>query len=200
MTVLAWPALSAQPAQVQWGLSAITQVHVSPLSGAVQTQELPGAFWTTRILLRLQAADARLMQAWLARLGGRAGRAALWNMTAPTPSGVGGGAPVVNGAGQTGSALAVSGAPSSIAGWLRAGDFIGVDGFLHMVTADADTDGAGAVSLSISPPLRRSPANGAALTLNKPTATFMLLDDRQSWQRNPGTPVYELTLDFREVW
>lgn len=200
MSALAWPALSVQPNSVQWGLSAITQVHVSPLSGAVQTQELPGAYWVTRIALRLQADDARLMQAWLARLRGRAGRAALWNMAAPYPVGIGGGSPVVNGAGQTGTTLAVAGAPVSLSGWLKAGDFIGVNGCVHMITADATTDAGGAASLTIEPPLRSSPASGAAITLAKPTASFMLLDDKQGWTRGLGVPLYEFTLDFREVW
>jgi hypothetical protein len=30
---------------VEWTLVAVTQIHESPLTGAVQTQELPGAYW-----------------------------------------------------------------------------------------------------------------------------------------------------------
>ena len=36
----------------------------------------------------------------------------------------------------------------SLSGWLKAGDFIGVNGCVHMITADAATDAGGAAVIA----------------------------------------------------
>ncbi len=81
--------------------------------------------------------------------------------------GVGGGTPLVNGADQTGSALAVDGV-STITNWLRAGDMIQVAGMpvVFDVTADVSSV-AGLAVIPISPPIfqGRSPADNAAVEI-----------------------------------
>jgi hypothetical protein len=63
MTTLSWPAFSIDPTRTEWWLETLTQEHRSPLTGAVQTQELLGARWSTRVEYHnLGEADARL--AW----------------------------------------------------------------------------------------------------------------------------------------
>ena len=61
------------------------------------------------------------------------------------PQGVATGTPLVNGAGQSGRALATKGWSASVTGILKAGDFIGLTGQtkVYMVTADASSDAGG---------------------------------------------------------
>jgi hypothetical protein len=183
MPTVNFPTLTqAAPTNLEFGLVSNTQTFVSPLSGQVQTLELPGARWRASFSFEnLSDADAATLQAFLVSLRGQSGRFYLWNFARSTPRGVATGTPVVSGAGQTGSTLTTSGWTASVTGILKAGDFIGVNGELKMVTADVNSTAGGLATLSIEPPLRASPANGAAITTTKPTTTFMLSDQSAKW-------------------
>jgi hypothetical protein len=80
------------------------------------------------------------------------------------------GAPVANGAGQTGNSLVVNGLAAGIS--LPAGIFFSVSAagrnYLYQLAAAATADGAGNATLSLSPWLRASPAGGAALNFATP--------------------------------
>ena len=82
-------------------------------------------------------------------------------------NGVGTGTPLVDGASQTGSSLLTDGWGNTVTNSVRAGDAIKIagDNAVYIVTADANSDGAGHVTIPISPPLRTSPADNAALTI-----------------------------------
>ena len=73
MTTLSWPAFSIDPTRTEWWFETLTQEHRSPLTGAVQTQELLGARWSTRVEYHnLGEADARLAWAFIGSMRGRA--------------------------------------------------------------------------------------------------------------------------------
>lgn len=200
MTVLAFPTLSIRPVRVDWSLVSITQVHESPLTGAVQTQELAGAYWQCVLdFSHARGADARLLWALLGKMRGRAGRLAVPTYGRERPAGVGGGAPLVAGAGQVGNALAIDGAPASTTGWLLAGDLVGVGGYVYMLTADADTDSLGAASLALVPALRSAPADNAAITTVRPTTTMMFVADEQGSTISAG-PIQPFVLTLREAF
>ena len=56
-----------------------------------------------------------------------------------------------------------------------------------MATADHNSDGGGNVTLSISPPLRESPADDAALVILNATCIMRLIDDNQAvWRESLG--------------
>lgn len=84
-------------------------------------------------------------------------------------SGLGGGTPLVSGAGQTGSNLVVDAGPNSVTGWLKAGDMIQVAGaaVVFDVTASVDTNGSGVATIPIHPPIfvGQSPADNAAVEI-----------------------------------
>lgn len=177
MTTIAFPTLSRGiPRQLEWSLVANTMSFESPLSGSVQTVEMPGARWRVSFTLEnLTEADTALLQAFMARLRGRAGRFTLHNVARPAPRGTASGTPLVNGAGQTGATLNLDGlAPGAT---LLAGDFFGVNGELKMVVADATANGSGEMAVTFEPPLRATPADNAPVTLTQPTAIFMLDED-----------------------
>lgn len=181
MTILAFPTLTkAIPAMLEWSLVSNTQSFDSPLSGAVQTVEMPGARWKAAFSLEnLGAADAALVQAFMAKLRGRAGRFYLHNFARPTPRGTIAGTPLVKGASQTGASLLIDGC--TVGTTLLAGDYFGVNSELKLVVADATANGSGEMTLTFEPPLRSSPADNAAITTASPKAVFMLTGDETKW-------------------
>lgn len=207
MTTLSFPSLSRPtPASVDWALVGNTQAFASPLSGAVQTLELPSPRWRFAMEFRnLLEPDAALLQAFLVQLRGRSGRFYMHNMARSAPRGVATGTPLVNGAAQTGNTLATDGWPPSTTGILKAGDFFGVNGELKMLVADASSNVSGQATLTFEPPLRASPADNAAITTSQPTATFMLDEDAMRWVTHPPVSgglgvVSDFTLVATEVW
>lgn len=200
MTILTWPVLTrAAPRLVRWGLTSNTMSFSSPLSGAMQTLEMPGARWRCSFVMEnLSDADAALLQALLVQLRGQANRLLLHNFARPTPRGTATGTPLVNGASQTGVSLITDGWTAGITA-LRTGDFFGVNGELKMVTADAVADGSGNATISFEPPLRSSPADNAAITTNKPLAIFMLSSPDSGWDTQPYR-ISNVPLDLIENW
>lgn len=202
MAILSWPTLStlARVQQFEFGLRSNTQTHTSPLSNAVQTLELPAPRWIVSFSLEnIQEDDAAVMQAWFAQMRGQSGRFYLHNMARQRPRGVATGTPLVNGASQTGVTLATDGWTPSQTGILKAGDFFGVNGELKMCVADCDSNGSGQATITFEPPLRASPADNAAITTTRPTATFKLDDDTSKWRtRAPLLTTFNITAT--EAW
>lgn len=95
------------------------------------------------------------------------------------------GLPVVDGAGQTGSALAVRG---MVPGYQPLSGFwltiIDADGsaYLHAVAADAQADVAGKAVLQIEPPLRAPFPDGAQIEMAAPFVTGFVQGDRWSFE------------------
>ncbi len=177
MSILTFPDIL--PRAAEWSLRSNTQSFRSPLSGTVQTLELPGAIWqATLSFARLPQDRARELAAFLVRLRGEAGRFYLYDHSLPAPRGSASGVPVVAGAGQTGATLATSGWTPGVAGILKAGDYIGLGDELKMVVADADSDVGGLATLTIEPPLRQSPADASLIITVQPVCIMKLTGDQ----------------------
>ena len=177
---VAFPAIR-NPSEVSWRLRARTQTHTSPFDGTVQTLAMPGARWEATLTWRtLPPADYRLLEAFLASMGGMAGRFWYGPVHAPRRA-TGGGSPVINGASQTGATMSMRGFSANAQAFL-AGDWFsytdtGNRRRLHQVTADVTANGSGVASVPIAPAIRRAGADGAAVTIASPTGTFMLASD-----------------------
>ncbi len=205
MTTIAFPQLSrAAPDSLTWQLLSNTQRFTSPLNGAVQTIELPGARWACSFGYEtLLNADAAALQSFLAQLRGMANRAAIYYFARQQPLGVASGTPVVNGGGQTGASLNTAGWTAGVAGILKAGDFFGVNGELKMSIADASSNGSGVATIQFEPPLRASPPSGIALALNRPTCLMIPTEPRSEWHiraGNPSSQFHNIQLSFMEVF
>lgn len=90
MAVIPFPTLTnvVGPAQMTWGQRANNRVHVSPLSGSVQTVDLPGARWTLAMRFpHLYDPDRAAMEAFLAQLRGQANTFTVHDFARPTPRG-----------------------------------------------------------------------------------------------------------------
>jgi hypothetical protein len=164
-----------------WTLVSNTQISVSPLSGSVQTQELPGARWRVSIAYPpLLDADAALLRSFLVRMRGQANRVDLYPWDRQTPRGTALGTPLVKGASQTGATLVTDG--WNVGATLLAGDFIQFGTQLCVVaTNPSAADGAGNMTIPIEPPIRTSPADNGAITISQPKARFMLAGAEVGW-------------------
>lgn len=184
------------PSSESWRLIANTQSFTSDLNGITQTTELPGARWSASLTFtRLNASEVKALRGFLTALRGKAGRFYL----SPNDSGVVvSPAGLVAGGSQTGDTLDTDGWSASSA-VLQAGDWIGVNDELKMLSSDATTDGTGAVTLEFSPNLHSAPADNAAITTNRPTAIMRLVDDSQAQFQLSQANVYSVTLECIEA-
>lgn len=91
-----------------------------------------------------------------------------WSPSTPFVTlGTGGGAPYVQGAGQTGTTLSTDGWSNSET-VMKAGDFFSIEGDtkVYQVTADVVSDGTGQATMEFFPSLRASPANLADIDVS----------------------------------
>jgi hypothetical protein len=197
MTIHSLPeTLAAAVTSVHFGLRANTLSHVSPLSGATQTLERPGAMW--RLEATLTTRKRADIEAWLAffvKLGGSAGRFYAGDPGAATARGnvknYPSDTPRVKGASQTGKSLNIDTATADASYWLT-GDMFALDlpsggRSLHKLTADVDTlAAAGNATINFAPALRESPADNTDLIHVSPTCVMRLVDDDQAmWRESP---------------
>ena len=96
------------------------------------------------------------------------------------PNGTGGGTPLIVGASESGSSIATDGWPATTNGNMLPGDVVTIAGLnqLFRCTASVDSDGGGAATLALNPPILAgaSPANNAALTLTSNTIRAFIAD------------------------
>jgi len=185
MTILSWPNAALVPSSMRFGLSANTMSGgVSPWDQTEQTIELPGARWQFELTFEgLDQDEGRMLNVFLARLGGRAGRFT-WSPTGFTRRGVATGAPVINGGSQSGISLLTRGWGSGEVGKaaFRRGDWISYQDYtgrhqLHLVTDDCFVASGGTCAIPIAPQMRRAGADGASLEFVAPKGVFRLTDD-----------------------
>jgi hypothetical protein len=119
------------------------------------------------------------MASFLTQLRGASGRFYLHHFGRGTPQGTATGVPVINGASQAGNSVVTDGWSNSVTDIVKAGDYLGFNDELHMVTANANSDGSGNATITIEPPMRTSPADDDTITVTDPTCIMRLTDDRQ---------------------
>src|SRR5262249_46234072 len=152
----------------------------SPLTKTVQRVLLGGARWSaTYSLPAMKRSQAAAWRSFFLQLAGSVNTFNGYDPDCKVPLGTATGTPLVNGASQTGSSLITHNWTANITA-LKMGDYFSVNGELKLVTADALTDGSGNVTISFMPALRSSPADDAALTVNRPSCTMVLSDDLQA--------------------
>lgn len=162
--------------QVSARLVDFQSVLTPILGGPVQTIQRLGARFAVDVTLPpLEPADAGKFLA--ARMKARAEndtltlawpQAEIWSVI--------GGSPVVNGAGQAGARLNISGLTANQV--IPAGRFFSFQAggrhYLHMTTLQVTANGAGQVQLHVAPLLRVSPPAGAPLNFSAPIVEGLL--------------------------
>lgn len=194
MAVLDFP--DVLPASCEFRLQHNSQSFESDLSGATQVVAMPGARWQASLRFPvMQGIDARRLRAFLVGLEGRAG---MFRMPVLEPNaGTAAGSPVV--------ASVTSSVELETEGWtpnqqvaLEVGDYITIGNELKMVTQAAEADAFGRATLHIAPPMRRTPAVGTPVVVDKPFCIMRLADDRAAWGITAPV-VYAMSFDCIEV-
>ena len=184
MTTYSFPSIT--PSSSTFELVTNTRTYRSPLTNAVQTVGRKGSLWRATLQFNnLTGADRAAMQAFVTKLNGQEHRFNLHDHSF-TRRGTGGGTLRVNGANQSGASLVCDGATASVTNYLREGDYVSFGNELHLITADSNSDGSGNVTLSIAPPIRKSPADDAAIDYTSPVSGVFMLASPASWSNQPG--------------
>ena len=185
--VLTWP-VHLEPNEQEFWPAFKTLQFESPFTGASQTLEFPACTWQASLVFRnLPREKQRDLEVFLLQLRGAAGRVKLGDHVWRQPRGLAGGAPVVDGANQTGGLLKIRGCTPS-QNFLMVGDYITVNNELKRLTADADADMNGKATLRFEPMLRHSPPDGKAVVVRNTYAVMRLVDDKQL--KNRRVPMF----------
>ncbi len=89
---------------------------------------------------------------------------------------------------------------ASTAGQLKAGDYVGVDGRLYMLTEDLDSDDLGRGYANVAPGVRAAIADGAEVTRSYVVTEMQLVDDDQAARTlDGGGNHYQYTLSMIEA-
>lgn len=203
MTDIAFPVITRTPNRMRWSLVSNTQSFPSPLSGAVQTTELPGARWRCQMTYDvLDEANASILQAWLMQLRGMANRALIYPIQRSVPRGT-----ISTGGVTVSGTVAAQGNTVNLAGCgaaktLLRGDFFSVGNELKMITADATADGSGLITAAqFEPPVNTSAGwvNAQIVTLSQPTCRMVQEQAAAEWSvESPVFSAHELA--FIEVF
>lgn len=198
MSTFAFPTFGRMLPFTQWEFGQVpnTFTHTSPLSGAMQTVEMPGTRWAHSLRLEGLSVDERqMMSAWFAQLRGRANRYTLHDVINPVPKGTMRGTLTTSGNISQGAVTcSVTGGTGQASTTLLRGDKLSIGGELKMVVANATANGSGVIALTIEPPFRAAVTDGASVTWSQPTAKFIRTED--SWRMAHSAPRYgDVTLD-----
>lgn len=167
----------------------------SPFTFKEQVFSHGGQMFEAEIALPpMTRAEGEQWVSFLIKLKGMQGTFLLGDPAAATPRGSASstpGTPVVNGAGQTGDDLTVSGLPADVDGYLLAGDYIqlgtGSAATLHKVLNDVDTTAGGAATLDLFPAIRTAPADAATVVVSNAKGVFRLATNETNWSINEIT-------------
>ena len=151
-----------------------------------QTVDRGGERWRVQLTYNnLSGDDKAALRAFLVRLNGQEHRLRITDESL-IQRGALSGTPLVNGAAQTGSILAIDGCGNNVTNWIRAGDMFGVDGRLKMAVLDASSDGLGELSLTFKPRILTAPPTNDPIIVSAPTGVFILEGNSTGWPNRPG--------------
>lgn len=161
--IIALPAYPPAPKSIEWQLDDVVGATRNPF-----TQQQQAYDWGQAVLrgsLSYPFMPATIARTWMAALMAFRGVLNVFQIGDPlnsSPQDPGASGGTVTGSGQTGFTLVTS------SSGLQAGDWFQIGYRLYMVT------GASGGTLTIWPPLRESPAGGAALVIDNPKGLFRL--------------------------
>ena len=167
----------ADPAYLDWG------GQLRPIfGGAIQKLNRLGDRFALNVVMPVME-SADLGRVWVANLVLAQRQGAIMEFPQHSLDVGQPGAPVVDGADQSGSTLALRGFQPGYV--VRVGQFfsliVGGRRYLHMAAADVAADSDGRIALPIAPMLRVRPGNGVIAEFEQPMIEGWLDGDRFSW-------------------
>ena len=171
-----------------FGLDRVVAVTESPFTNQEQVYEHEGAQWKgTFTLPPMKKESAAIWLAFLMSLRGRRGTFKIGDQDRKTIQGVATGTILVNGDAQTGNAINLDGFANSTNNVFKAGDYIQINSYLYMVSADVNSNGSGEATVYVEPSLRTGieAINDDTTVLYSNTTTIMRLDTNfTNWDSN----------------
>lgn len=183
----------------------------TPFTYKQQVQRHQGAQWQIELqypsMSRAQIAE---WQVFLLQMQGRFGTCLIGDPDAATPRGAATGTPLVDSTSAGSPSVNLSGDMTLYTdGWtagvtniLRKGDYIqlntGLSAELYMAMEDVNSDGGGAASFDIQPPLRSDAIEDGAIVVNGAKGLFRLLANDTGWDSNEVSR-YGFALGFEEA-
>ena len=171
-----------------FGLTRTISVSQSPFTKQEQVYQHEGEQWKATFTLPPMKKDsASIWLAFLMSLRGRRGTFKIGDQDRKTIQGTATGTVLVNGAAQTGNAINLDGFTASRANVFLAGDYIQINSYLYMVTANVTANGSGEATVYVEPSLRTGieAINDNTTVIYSNTTTVMRLDTNfTNWDSN----------------
>ena len=163
-----------------------TAITMSPFTYKQQIHSHPGERWEAEIQLpSMMREDAEEWISFLLSLRGQEGRFLMGDPHGAIARGALGGNPLVRGDNQIGPTVVIDGCDASVAGWVKAGDYIqfgaASTATFHKVLQDANTNEEGEVSVEIWPSLRTAPADNSSVITASCVGNWRLNSGQQDW-------------------
>ena len=191
------------PNTMSFGIKYSTQINISPLSGSVQTIEVPGARWVASMTYSgMSVAEGRELAGFIADLRGSGGRFFLYDFSHPEPRGSNSfpSAVTLNGNYGVGvTSIATIGWTASAAGVLLVGDYIELPNKeLKIVTSIVNALPGGDALIEFEPPLRNGVATSDPVNTSQCRTTMLLDNDEYRWQANNAGLLTDSTITCME--
>ena len=184
-----------------WGMERVVAVTESPFTNQEQVYEHEGAQWkATFTLPPMKKESAAIWLAFLMSLRGRRGTFKIGDQDRKTIQGVATGTILVNGASQTGNAINLDGFANSTNNVFKAGDYIQINSYLYMISADVNSNSSGEATVYVEPSLRSGieVINDNTTVIYTNTTTVMRLDSNElNWDTN-NVSVYGISFACSE--
>ena len=185
-----------------WGMERVVAVTESPFTNQEQVFEHEGAQWkATFTLPPMKKEKAAVWLAFLMSLRGRRGTFKIGDQDRKTIQGVATGTILVNGASQTGNAINLDGFANSTNNVFKAGDYIQINSYLYMISADVNSNSSGEATVYVEPSLRSGieVINDNTTVIYTNTTTVMRLDSNElNWDTN-NVSVYGISFACSEA-
>jgi len=171
-----------------WGMDRVVAVTISPFTNQEQVFEHEGAQWKATFTLPPMKKDkAAVWLGFLMSLRGRRGSFKIGDQDRKTIQGTATGTVLVRGAAQTGNSINLDGFTANRANVFLAGDYIQINSYLYMVSANVSANGSGQAAVLIEPSLRTGieAINDNTTVIYTNTTTVMRLDSNElNWDTN----------------
>jgi len=185
-----------------FSLTRVVAVTTSPFTFQSQVHQHQGEFWRTVISLPpMLKTNAHVWLSFLLQLRGRRGTFKIGDQDCKTIKGTATGTVRVNGASQTGNQVALDGFTASRANVFKAGDYIQINSYVYMVTADATANGSGEADVKIEPALRSGieTINDDTTVVYSNTTTLMRLDSNETGWNTDEVSKYGISFSASEA-
>ena len=185
-----------------FGLTRTISISQSPFTKQEQVYQHQGEQWKATFTLPPMKKDsASIWLAFLMSLRGRRGTFKMGDQDRKTIQGTATETILVNGAAQTGNAINLDGFTASRANVFLAGDYIQINSYLYMVSANVTADGSGEATVYVEPSLRTGieSINDNTTVVYSNTTTVMRLDTNfTNWDTNQVS-VYGISFSCSEA-